>query len=377
MSKLNNPVSSVLSSQLPVNLYFDPDILAQEQSKIFANSAIYVGNEKMLPEIGDWRTLIHESGGRVLIRNQAGIQLLSNVCRHRQAIMLGSKNGIDTDCCSGNLSQTGGQIMCPIHNWTYTNNGKLIKAPLFEQQPDLNLEQFPLTNFNGLLFEGPADPAKDLADLFTRPEFDFSNYVLEHVEMHTCHYNWKTFIEVYLEDYHVGPFHPGLGRFVTCDNLKWEFGKNHSIQTVGTHKDLQDPGSDVYKKWHASLLTYNNNAKLDFGAIWVNYFPTHMIEIYPHVLVLSTLYPVSPQETTNVIEFYYPEEIVAFEPEFIKAQQAAYMETAIEDDEIAERMDAGRKALMQRGTTESGPYQSPLEDGMEHFHAWYRNIMAL
>ena len=37
-------------------------------------------------------------------------------------------------------------------------------------------------------------------------------------------YNWKTFIEVYLEDYHVGPFHPGLGQFVTCDDLSWEFG---------------------------------------------------------------------------------------------------------------------------------------------------------
>jgi phenylpropionate dioxygenase-like ring-hydroxylating dioxygenase large terminal subunit len=29
------------------------------------------------------------------------------------------------------------------------------------------------------------------------------------VELHECNYNWKTFIEVYLEDYHVGPFHPG------------------------------------------------------------------------------------------------------------------------------------------------------------------------
>ena len=51
------------------------------------------------------------------------------------------------------------------------------------------------------------------------------------------------------------------------------------------------------------------------------------------------------------------------------------METAIEDDEIAERMDAGRKALMLRGVNETGPYQSPMEDGMQHFHEWYRRIM--
>ena len=42
--------------------------------------------------------------------------------------------------------------------------------------------------------------------------------------MHECNYNWKTFIEVYLEDYHVAPFHPGLGNFVTCDDLTWQFG---------------------------------------------------------------------------------------------------------------------------------------------------------
>ena len=101
-----------------------------------------------------------------------------------------------------------------------------------------------------------------------------------------------------------------------------------------------------------------------------------MIELYPHVLVLSTLYPKGPQETMNVVEFYYPEEIAAFEREFVEAQRAAYMETAIEDDEIAERMDAGRRALMMRGANDGGPYQSPMEDGMQHFHEWYRRVMG-
>ncbi|MDZ4128002.1 MAG: SRPBCC family protein, partial [Hydrogenophaga sp.] len=56
-------------------------------------------------------------------------------------------------------------------------------------------------------------------------------------------------------------------------------------------------------------------------------------------------------------------------------QRAAYMETCIEDDEIAERMDAGRKALLARGDNEVGPYQSPMENGMQHFHEWYRRQM--
>ena len=94
------------------------------------------------------------------------------------------------------------------------------------------------------------------------------------------------------------------------------------------------------------------------------------------VLVVSTLYPKGPHKTLNLVEFYYPEEIAAFEREFVEAEQAAYWETCTEDDEIALRMDAGRRALMDRGDDEVGPYQSPMEDGMQQFHEWYRRAMG-
>ena len=93
-------------------------------------------------------------------------------------------------------------------------------------------------------------------------------------------------------------------------------------------------------------------------------------------LVVSTLFPKGPDKTLNMVEFYYPEEIAAFEREFVEAEQAAYWETCKEDDEIGERMDAGRRALMERGDDEVGPYQSPMEDGMQHFHEWYRGVMG-
>jgi len=135
-------------------------------------------------------------------------------------------------------------------------------------------------------------------------------------------------------------------------------------------------GSEVYKHWHEVLMAYRNGELPDQGAVWLTYYPHIMVEWYPHVLTVSTLHPLGVDKTLNMVEFYYPEDIVAFEPEFMEAQRAAYMETCIEDDEIAERMDAGRKALMERGTSEVGPYQSPMEDGMQHFHEWYRQQMA-
>jgi choline monooxygenase len=357
------------STQLPVSVYHDDLLYEEELARIFQSGPRYLGHALSVPEVGDHYALPQEGEGRVLVRTAQGIELLSNVCRHRQAIMLRGR---------GN---TKANIVCPLHRWTYSHQGELIGAPHFEQDPCLNLKRYPTRNWNGLVFEDNGrDIAADLAGVNERfapgGDLDFSGYVLDKVELHECNYNWKTFIEVYLEDYHVGPFHPGLGHFVTCDDLAWDMAREYSVQTVGVSKGFDKPGSDTYKKWHDVVLKYRNGERPTRGAVWLTYYPTMMVEWYPHVLVVSHMVPQGPQKTLNVVEFYYPEEIVAFEREFVEAQQAAYMETCIEDDEIAERMDAGRKALMQRGDNEVGPYQSPMEDGMQHFHEWYRRAMG-
>jgi phenylpropionate dioxygenase-like ring-hydroxylating dioxygenase large terminal subunit len=200
--------------------------------------------------------------------------------------------------------------------------------------------------------------------------------VLNRVDLHACNYNWKTFIEVYLEDYHVQPFHPGLGQFVTCDDLRWEFVDWASVQFVGVNNRLAKPGTRTYERWHKAVLDYYRGEQPAHGAVWLTYYPNIMVEWYPHVLVISTLIPQASDRTLNVVEYYYPEDIALFEPEFVEAEQAAYHETAKEDDEIAERMDAGRKALYAQGRSEVGPYQSPMEDGMQHFHEFYRREMS-
>jgi choline monooxygenase len=361
------------ASQLPVSSYFDDALFQRELKSIFQQGPKYVGHQLSVPEIGDYHALPQEAGGRALVRSERGVELISNICRHRQAVMLQGRGSLHTQ----QKGSAGGNIVCPLHRWTYAPCGDLLGAPHFAQDPCLNLQNYPLQEWNGLLFESNGrDVAADLAGMGPRAALDFTGFKLDHVEMHECNYNWKTFIEVYLEDYHVEPFHPGLGNFVTCDDLQWQFQKEFSVQTVGIANRLGKAGSPVYKRWQEQLMQYRQGAVPEFGAIWLTYYPHIMVEWYPHVLTVSTLHPISPEKTLNMVEFYYPEEIVAFEREFVEAQQAAYMETCIEDDEIGERMDAGRKALMKRGDNEVGPYQSPMEDGMQHFHEWYRRKMG-
>jgi choline monooxygenase len=361
------------TTQLPVSVYFDQALLQRELKHLFQSGPRYVGHELMVPNLGDFATLAAENEGRVLVHSERGVELLSNICRHRQALMLGKAGASMAQMSRGNIKN----IVCPLHRWTYNLQGELLGAPHFDESPCLNLANTQLQSWNGLLFERNSYNALDkLSQLSVARDFDFTGYMLDHVEIHECNYNWKTFIEVYLEDYHVEPFHPGLGSFVTCDNLRWEFGSDYSVQVVGVKSGLLKSGSTKYQAWQEQLLKFRQGATPPYGAIWLTLYPNIMVEWYPHVLVVSTLWPQGASKTRNVVEFYYPEEIVLFERELIEAERAAYMETCLEDDEIAFRMEAGRRILFERGETQAGPYQSPMEDGMQHFHEWFRANMA-
>src|SRR6478672_2003478 len=107
---------------LPVSWYFDPAIFELEKKLLFDAGANYVGHELMVPKVGDYYTLAHTDHSKVLVRNETGVELLSNVCRHRQAIMLEGK---------GNTQN----IVCPLHRWTYDLKGELLGAPFFPETP--------------------------------------------------------------------------------------------------------------------------------------------------------------------------------------------------------------------------------------------------
>lgn len=366
MTNLANVEQFMMATpQLPLAWYFDPKLAEIEQRVLFDAGPGYVGHELMAPNHGDFHALAGLDNGWSLINKPSGIELVSNVCRHRQAVILKGRGKVH-----------GGNIVCPLHRWTYNLDGKLLGAPHFAGNPCLDLPKRRLTRWNGLLFAGRREVAKDLADLGVASELSFDGYVFDKVEVTDYDFNWKTFIEVYLEDYHVVPFHPGLGNFVDCDQLRWEFGDRYSVQVVGVNRALTRPGTAAYKKWHQVVLDYRGGEEPPYGAIWLTYYPNVMVECYPHVLVISTVIPRGAGKCTNVVEFYYPEEIALFEREFVEAEQKAYAETAVEDEEICVRMTEGRRALWREGRDERGPYQSPMEDGMAHFHEFLRRELS-
>ena len=321
------------SCQLPVSWYFDPEIFEHEKKLLFQAGPNYVGHELMVPKVGDYHTLAWMDHAKVLVRNASGVELLSQRLPPPP------------------VDHAGGPRQRPEH--------RLPAAPL-----DLRPERRAARRA-AFRRDAVRQAALDAAHQLERPAVRRAARSRARISPHhhraptgtspatcstrcaststTC--NWKTFVETYLEVYHVDPFHPGLGNFTDCDNFSVDYGDEYSVQIVAAKAGLAKPGTPVYRKWHEACLKQLDGREPKYGALWASYFPGLTFEWYPNVLVVSHLIPRSPTRTTNVVEFYYPEEIVLFEREFIEAQQAAYVETALEDYEICQRLDRGRRAL--------------------------------
>jgi hypothetical protein len=101
-----------------------------------------------------------------------------------------------------------------------------------------------------------------------------------------------------------------------------------------------------------------------------------MVEWLGGCLALSIAEPAGAGESINRVAFAYPKGIAESHPELVAAHQAAYWETALEDDEIARRIQSGRDCLSRRGEHQAGPAHPHLEAGIVKFHEWLSEEMA-
>jgi len=231
------------TAPLPISWYFDPGWFEREMLLLFEKGPGYVGHELMVPNVGDYYTLPWTEHGKVLLRGEQGVGLLSNTCRHRQGLLLEGKGNVQN-------------IVCPLHRWTYDLNGKLLGAPDFDPTPDCSLPKTALWNWHGLLFAGARDPTADLADFPLAADYDFSGYVFDKAIADELPFNWKNFLEIFLELYHVEAVHPGLQRWVDAGNYEWGFGSRWSYQIMGVKEELRSQISPNYTRYRDAVLAY-------------------------------------------------------------------------------------------------------------------------
>ena len=91
-----------MSELIPLDWYHNKKILLAEE-KMFACFPRYCGHMSMVPNLDDFYTLESTNNTKMLVHNHHGIALISNICRHRQAIMRQGK---------GNQQY----VFCPAHH---------------------------------------------------------------------------------------------------------------------------------------------------------------------------------------------------------------------------------------------------------------------
>lgn len=338
-----------------ISSYFDLDCHSKEIDDLFQDIK-YSGHKLMVPNSNDYTVLPSSYGRWALFNRNENYLLQSNVCLHRQSKLLET---------SGNTKLTS----CRIHCWTYDEEGKLKSAPHFKHKPLGELKKIHLKEWNGLLFEGRV-PNLNLEKCGISEYINFDEYFFHSTSTTEYNYNWKTFSEIYLENYHVFSMHPGLRKFVTPSDLEWHFGEDYSVQKVGLGSNMLNYGSDAYLEWQMNVAKEYAGNLPRYGAIWVYIYPNIMIEWYPNVIAISTIHPVNPQKCVNHVEFYFKKDLYLKNPGYYKSLLNVYEETAAEDEEACLLLDSGRSSLYKKGECETGVCEPFLEAGVQHFYDW-------
>jgi choline monooxygenase len=276
------------------------------------------------------------------------VMMINNSCLHRGATIVKEK-------------QThNGNLVCPLHRWTYDQTGKLLGEPFEGAKGCLRTAE--TTIWNQMIFKGDfqdIDVPKHLND-----HFDMRNYVHTKTETMTIKSSWQIFMEVYLDLYHVRPYHPGLGNFVDMDEFHWHFGNSWSIQEVMLNKKNQENPNCHFRELEKMISS--NYPEIDRGALWMTIYPNIMLEWYPNMLTVSSIWPgKTNDESLNIIEYHHLDSVAGFDQEYIETQIQAYHATAEEDAEICERIQQGRSRPPDHYLT-----HPVLEKGIEKFYEY-------
>jgi phenylpropionate dioxygenase-like ring-hydroxylating dioxygenase large terminal subunit len=346
--------------KINIDRWFSQEVHEEELKHLFnaPNLLKYSGHELIVPNNNDYWVPPQLDNRWIVVNKDGKTELVSNVCLHRQAPIVEGK---------GNSAF----FTCKVHCWNYNNKGKLRSAPLFNDV-DGELEKKELYNWNGLLLQGGV-PGFTLKDAGVDDIVDFSKYHYAFTDTLEQDYNWKSFSEIYLENYHIFAIHPGFNGFVDCNNQSWFMHESGSVQRVGMKETLDTiAGSKCFEDYQKLLLKAFEGRMPRLGAVWIYLYPNIMIDWYPGVIVVSTIHPVSPQKCVNLVDYFFETEIYEKCPEFFEASKVMYDEVAVEDSFASGYQDKGRRALYLNGETLSGPMELNQEIGVKGLYEWIR-----
>ena len=193
---------------MPKAYYTDPAFSRSNANSLFGKEWICIGRADELPKPGDFMTFQLCDEPLVAVRGDDGmIRVLSNVCRHRGAIL------------ADRHAAMAERLVCPYHHWSYDlRQASLLQPRAWSRTRSFDQTVLPaagirLRGMARLRLRQPSANPPPLAPRLAGPRMRLiRNY---HMEEMTTRYvveevwpvNWKCFIENFMEGYHLSPLH--------------------------------------------------------------------------------------------------------------------------------------------------------------------------
>ncbi len=238
-------------SSLPASWYASLEMYEFERRAIFSKRWLFMSHKSRLTQTGDWIRFSFASYDIIITRDRTGaINSFHNVCRHRAYPVI-EKEG------AGNNKI----LACRYHGWSYGLNGKLAKAPGY-QEMNLDKEQNGLfrchtkVDGNGFIWIN--------LDAKLVPEIPF--------EEHFDAYTQAKPSDINFDDY-------SFGFEFKQENIKWNWK-------------------------HGCADTITEQLRSDFSTSETCYFPIASSSISAKFMAIQKILPQSPNKITEHFEVY-------------------------------------------------------------------------
>ena len=324
---------------LAVEHYLGEAALTADRLRILRRSWQFVGHEAMLPRRGDY--IADAIGGApvVVVRDaEGGLSGFHNVCRHRAGALVADG--------SGNCGQ---DFTCRYHGWRYALDGRLKSAVDFGQAPGFDPRAFGLfpirvETWRGLVFANLDAEAAPLSRLTAPVERawgpEMTGHPLTERRVHRLACNWKTYVENYLEGYHLPMVHPEFDEDVVVADYRVEI----EDEVVFHHAPARDAG--VY------------------AGQWAWLWPNLALNVYRHGFMVERMTPVGPQ-ATQLDYFYF------FDPartDELAAMFAVSDRVTAQDKQVCEEVARNLAAGVYQGGVFSPKHEQAV--------AWFQERVA-
>lgn len=373
---------------LPQRYFTSPEILTEEEERIFAKRWLVVGHQSQIPKPGDYFLATVGKESLIVTRDQGSIlRGFYNVCRHRGTRLK------EEEC--GHVSA----IQCPYHAWTYGLDGRLTGAPHMDEVPQFNKSDYSLHPvslglFEGFIFVNLDDKGARLRSEATARQRSgdfislerwfaplagkFAHWNLSNLRStkrveYDVSANWKLIFENYSECYHCPGVHPMLSRVSPYDSaendltegpflggfMKINKGKSLTMSGNACALGIADshraraPAHDRGRKGESDYEHEHEHEEKN-RVFYYSIFPNMLLSMHPEYVMVHQLWPKSPERTSILCDwFFHPD---AFDRPDFKP------EDAIGFWDMTNKQDWHVCELSQRGIASRayrpGPYSS-------------------